>query len=832
MLIAKQQSDNRIFLAVALGAFLSFAFLCMATYYIQKNNIDAELDSRSQRFTKALQHEVNDEANRMRLLSSTYLLERPEIKKALREKDPDRLLQYSSDIFEQLKHNFGITHLYYHDTQRVNILRVHQPARHGDTISRITMLNAVKKGSSSSGYELGPLGTLTLRVVTPWYDGIGLLGYIELGKELELIVQNIANHEDMKILMAVDKSFLNHQGYELSNQKKHLPSFWNEFKSMVIINSKEQTPAVIHHAIEAFDRANTPSSSVIDDGQVYYSLSSVPIIDAANRKVGDYYILMDISAEVRSSRDVLITIALIGLLMTIGFLVFFKSKLNQSRKASNMLLQSIHCTGEAMLITDQDGVVEYVNPAYTKLTGYNSDELTGKLLASSGDDHSFYQAMWHSIRHSEVWNGKITNIRKDGSTYPANLTISPIYQDLKNHNVISHFIGIQSDLSEIESLEQQFHQAQKMEAIGTLVGGIAHDFNNMLAGISGNLHLAQQGTLDNPEVSSRLNNIKTLTFRAGTMIQQLLTFARKGHVSVKPIPLRAFIHDTLQLLQAAMPENITLDQAVCADEVMISGDETQLHQVLMNLLGNARDAVESVPQPRVRIGMELLDVDDTRLKKFPETSNRPFVHISVQDNGCGIPADKLEHLFEPFYTTKEQGKGTGLGLAMVFGAVQTHEGVIDVESIEGEGSTFHIYLPVLESLNGNERDESLSFVKGSGEVVLLVDDETHIIETGQVVLESLGYQVVTAMDGDQAVNIYKANADKIDICVLDVVMPVMGGNEAAREIRQVRPDAKIIFATGYDKNLLTDMDHETVVSKPFTVDELSLLIQSTLKNVV
>ena len=821
-------ADGRIFLAVAIGSALSFALLCLATYYIQQRNLDRALLAHSARFEKGLQREIDHEAKRMRLLSGPYLLESASIKTALRQRDRQRLLRLSRGIFAKLKENFGITHLYFHDPDRVNILRVHQPDRFGDTIGRQTMLAAAKRGSSSAGYELGPLGTLTLRVVTPWYDGVGLIGYVEMGKEMELLAHNVAEHEDMQVWMAVNKRLLNQQGYAMTRRKKGLPVLWDEFERVVMINRKARTPAAIRAAMAAWGEEQSQQVQMIASGDRYYSLAALPMIDAGGQRVGNFFMVVDVSDEMVASHRVLLVIILIGLLVTGLFLLFFHSRLRHARKERDVLLQAIFATGEAMMIVDRAGVVQYVNPAFSRLTGYSAEELVGHNLPVCEDEDSFCHAMWESIHHGEMWEGKIRVRRKDEIEYPAKLTISPIYQQQGDQAVITHFVSVQSDLGEIERLEQQFYQAQKMEAIGTLVGGIAHDFNNMLAGISGNLHLAEQAMAQPDELRARLANINTLTFRAGKMIQQLLTFARKGRVSVKPIALRTFLHETLNLLRASLPENIRLEEAIDDATVMINGDETQLHQVLMNLLGNARDAVAGVAEPVILVRMAMAADDDARLQQWAGKAHGPYVHIAVGDNGCGMPPEVRDHLFEPFFTTKEQGKGTGLGLAMVFGAIKTHQGFIDVESAPGAGATFHIYLPVAGEL-GDVAGIDVDLVQGGGEVVLLADDEAYILETGRSVLESLGYQVVTASDGDQAVQVYQLLADKIDLCVFDVVMPVMGGDAAAKAIRQRWPDAKIIFATGYDQDLLHDLDDEIVISKPFAIEEFSRLIQQVLQ---
>jgi len=496
------------------------------------------------------------------------------------------------------------------------------------------------------------------------------------------------------------------------------------------------------------------------------------------------------------------------------------------------LSTAIEHAGESMIITDRNGVIEYVNPAFTKLTGYSSDEVIGRkpsILNSGYQDSAFYASLWDTILGGNTWQGKIIDRKKDGGFYPTTLTISPIYDEDGVTSHFSHFVGIQSDLSRIEELESQFHQAQKMEAIGTLVGGIAHDFNNMLAGMTGNVFLARQRAQGMPLVQQNIANIEQLCYRAADMIQQLLTFARKSMVRMKAMPLSPFFKETLKLLRVSVPENIAMVQDICCDTLRITGDSTQLHQVLMNLITNACDALEGVDDPCICITLEAWHASEAFLESHADITNGPYAHLSVQDNGCGIPENQIEHLFEPFFTTKEVGKGTGLGLAMVYGAVKTHAGFVEVDSVAGEGSTFHIYLPLLEPevvAAASLQDDVL--VYGHGETILLADDEQHIIDTGKDVLEVLGYQVITAVDGRQAVDRFEAHSEEIDLCIFDVVMPVMGGNQAAKSIRQRHPEAKIIFATGYDKHLLQDMENEEVLTKPFAIEEMSRLIKKQL----
>jgi PAS domain S-box-containing protein len=493
------------------------------------------------------------------------------------------------------------------------------------------------------------------------------------------------------------------------------------------------------------------------------------------------------------------------------------------------LSQATEQAGESVIITDKQGVIEYVNPSFTKLTGYSSGEVLGKnprFLKSGNQSAEFHARLWSTVSSGELWHSAIVNRRKDGTQYSALMTISPI---LDKDGQITHYVGTQQDMTSHEMLEEKFRQSQKMEAIGTLVGGIAHDFNNMLTGINGNLYLAKKRVQEQPDVLNNLDNVEEISLHASEMIQQLLTFARKGKVNMKSVPLTLFIRETLKLLRTAVPENIDMRQDICSDALHINGDATQLHQVLMNLVNNARDALEGVDGPCITINLETFHADETFVESHSYFAVGLYARVSIADNGCGIPEHQVKHLFEPFFTTKEEGKGTGLGLAMVFGAVKTHCGFIEVESVEGEGTTFHIYLPLLESEDvATGLSQKQEVAKGHGEMILLVDDQQQVVDTGKEVLESLGYQVITAKDGWQAVEIFQAHAAEVDLCIFDIVMPAMGGKEAALCVRQINPHVKIIFCTGYDKDFQANMENETVLSKPFAIAELSHIIRQQL----
>jgi len=263
-------------------------------------------------------------------------------------------------------------------------------------------------------------------------------------------------------------------------------------------------------------------------------------------------------------------------------------------------------------------------------------------------------------------------------------------------DIFSHLSGTFQDVTERKFLEAQAQESQKMEALGTLVGGIAHDFNNILAGMTGNLYLAKIKSKDNPEVIKKLEVIEGLSFRTAKLIRQLLSFAHKERTNTKPLEFTSFVEKTIRSTYDLLAENIELQEVLSDELLTVNGDSEQLQQVITNIMKNARDAVEEVKKPAITIKLDKFLAGNDFTKIHPDCKEGLYAHLSVEDNGCGILEEDLSHLYEPFFTTKEQGKGTGLGLSMVLGAIQTHFGAIDVESCVDKGSTFHIYLPLID----------------------------------------------------------------------------------------------------------------------------------------
>jgi signal transduction histidine kinase len=419
--------------------------------------------------------------------------------------------------------------------------------------------------------------------------------------------------------------------------------------------------------------------------------------------------------------------------------------------------------------------------------------------------------------------------RKDGRQVAVEIRTIPI--DIGGQDVV---LGIARDVSERKRteekqrrLEAQFQQAQKMEAIGTLAGGIAHDFNNLLMGIQGRASLMLMHTATTNSHYEHLKGIEDYVESAADLTKQLLGFARGGKYEVKPTDINELIKKENRMFGRTKKE-ITIRGKYEKNLWVAEVDQGQIEQVLLNLYVNAWQAMPGGGD--LYIQTENITLDENYTKPF-EVKPGKYVKISVTDTGVGMDEATRQRIFEPFFTTKEMGRGTGLGLATVYGIIKNHEGFINVYSEKGKGTTFNIYFPASEKEIIEEKELAKEVIKGT-ETVLLVDDENVIIYAVELLLKEMGYKTFIATSGKETIKIYKKNKDKIDVVILDMIMPDMGGGETYDRLKEINPDIKVLLSSGYSidgqATEILERGCNGFIQKPYRRKELSQKIREIL----
>ena len=507
---------------------------------------------------------------------------------------------------------------------------------------------------------------------------------------------------------------------------------------------------------------------------------------------------------------------------------------DRKRAEAELRLHSAALTAaaNAIVITDKNGSIEWVNPSFTALTGYSATEAIGRnlreLVKSGVQDKALFEQLWRTILKGEVWRGQIMNRHKDGSLYPEGQTITPVKDD---NGAITHFIAIKRDLTEQRKMEEQLRQSMKMESVGTLAGGIAHDFNNILSAIIGYGELTLMKMAVDDQLRSYIENMLEAANRAAVLTKDLLLFSRKRSIDKKQVDLNLIVAKVDKFLTKIIGEDITYSTHLHEEPLPVLADVNQLEQVLINLATNARDSMPKGGVLTVTTETVILN------RKFVETHGYltpgSFALITVSDTGEGMDEATRQRIFEPFFTTKEVGKGTGLGLALSYGIIKQHEGYITVYSEPGAGSTFRIYLPLAQSLADDERLELPEETPPGGtETILIAEDDEAIRVLTTRLLTEFGYTVIEAGDGLEAVTRFNEKSALIDLILTDLIMPNMNGKEVVDEIRKTRPEIKVIFSSGYAPDILqykvTLEDNLNMITKPVSPRELLRMVRRVL----
>jgi PAS domain S-box-containing protein len=504
--------------------------------------------------------------------------------------------------------------------------------------------------------------------------------------------------------------------------------------------------------------------------------------------------------------------------------------INERRKAEAALRlrdRAIQAVTPGILITDPcqpDNPIIYASPGFQRLTGYSTAEVIGRncrFLQGKDTDPAAIGRIRDATRECRACTVELLNYSKDGTPFWNNLSISPV---LDSGGTVTHFVGVQTDVTERRQLEDQFRQAQKMEAFGQLAGGVAHDFNNLLTVITGYSEIVLKSLSPTDKVRGFIEEIMKAGERSASLTAQLLAFSRKQVIALKLLDLNSIVRDTEKMLRRIIGEDIELVMSLSLDVGALRADAGQLEQVLLNLAVNARDAM---PQGgKLSIATENVELDDAYSKLHINARPGSYILLTTSDTGCGMTAETQARIFEPFFTTKGVGKGTGLGLATVYGIVKQAEGHIEVCSDLNVGTSFKIYLPrVNRALKPGTPSDRLDPIRRGTESILLVEDEAGLRCLLHQVLIDCGYSVSTAANASAAIRLARENRDPFDLVVTDVVMPGIGGRQMVEQLITFCPKVKVLYISGYTDDAIVrhGILHDQVpfLQKPFLPSALA-----------
>ncbi|MFC1883365.1 ATP-binding protein [Thermodesulfobacteriota bacterium] len=515
-------------------------------------------------------------------------------------------------------------------------------------------------------------------------------------------------------------------------------------------------------------------------------------------------------------------------------------KLQESERKYRDLVENAN---SIILRMDPSGNIAFFNEFAQRFFGYNEDEILGRnvvgtILPNKENSKNGLKEVVKSLSHDpelQVVTENETLLRNGEKAWVA-WTYKPIFENSGN---IHEILCIGNDITQLKhaekekkDLEAQLQRAQKMEAIGTLAGGIAHDFNNVLQAVFSNIQIIMMGMTDKDPAYSRLDSILKSVQRASDLTKRLLIFGRKVESSLSPINLKEEVLQVSKMLEQTIPKMIEIELALEEEINVVNADAVQIEQILMNLGINARDAMPD--GGRLRFELENVNLDSKYCKTHLGPTPGEYVQLSISDTGHGMGKETLDHMFEPFFTTKEPSKGTGLGLSTVYGIVKSHGGYITCESATGEGTTFRILFPVLKENNQiHGKGEIDGNIKGGDETILLVDDESNIREAAVELLVGLGYRVLTAPDGESALSQYEKNWKEIDLIILDLIMPGMGGRRCLEALLKINPKVKVVIASGESVDLVSEKalakQAKCFICKPYGAKKMFNVLRETLE---
>ncbi len=524
----------------------------------------------------------------------------------------------------------------------------------------------------------------------------------------------------------------------------------------------------------------------------------------------------------------------------LGGLVGIYMDITEQKEAQEELVKLTYAVTQCpigIIITDRNGVIEYVNPRFTEITGYELEDVQGEHSAMFkwvDASAKTYNELLSTIRDGREWRGRFHNRRKNGELYWEETIIAPIKN---SEGEIANFIAMKEDISERVRLEEELHYSQKMDSIGRMAGGLAHDFNNILTAIAGYVGIMEFYTTEESPISSSIKQIRNSANRAATLVQGLLDFSRRQRSNSLPVNLNDIVTRVSRLIATLVGEDITIHNFLSEAPLEILADTLQIEQMIMHIVNNSRDAMPKGGD--LWIGTRRTTLDSDFVRRYGYGSVGDYALLTVTDNGIGMDSETLEKIYEPFFSTKGVGKGSGLGLSVVYGCVKQHKGILTCYSEPGKGTQFNIYLPLNQDKIVPEWEDAEPVQKlldrgqmRGNETILLVEDNEEVLEIIKSLLEEFGYTIILAKNGSEAVTLFRDNAPEIKLIILDAIMPQKSGWETFGEIQAEVPWVKALFISGYTREALIEkgMLEESSIFLPKPIAPLDLL--RTVKEVL